>query len=72
MRSSFQVMEPITVPELTISFAIDLDVEYDSFSGRTGSDLAIALADEIETLLYEASPAVKRAYVSITGVDTND
>lgn len=65
-------MEPISVPELTVSFAIDLDVEYDSFSGRTSSDLAIALADELETLLYELSPAVKRVYVSITGIDNND
>ena len=65
-------MEPITVPELTVSFAIDLDVEYDSFSGRTSSDLAVALADEIETLIYEASPAIKRVYVSITSIANND
>jgi hypothetical protein len=65
-------MEPITVPELTVSFAIDLDVEYDSFSGRSSSDLAVALADEIETLLYEASSSVKRVYVSITGIESND
>jgi hypothetical protein len=65
-------MEPVTVPEVTLSFAIDLDVEYDSFSGRTRQDLAVALADEIETLLYEASSSVKRVYVSITGIDSND
>ena len=65
-------MEPITVPELTISFAIDIDVEYDSFGGRTTSDVAIALSDEIENLLYEASPTVKRVYTSITSIENND
>jgi hypothetical protein len=28
-------MEPVIVPRLTVSFAVDLEVEYDSFGGRS-------------------------------------
>ena len=65
-------MDPIPVPKLTISFALEIDVEYNSFGGRTKQDVAIAFADEIENLIYEVSPDVKAAFVSITGIESND
>jgi len=65
-------MEPIVVPKLTVSFAVDLDVEYDSFSGRTPQDIAIALQDELDNLLYETSPSVVGVFTSITAIDSND
>ena len=65
-------MEPITVPKLTVSFAVDLEVEYDSFGGRTAQDIAIALQDELDDLLFETSPAVKGVFTSITAIDSND
>lgn len=65
-------MEAITVPKLTVSFAVDIEVEYDSFSGKTRQDIAIALQDEIDDLLYEASPGVTSVYTSITALDSND
>lgn len=65
-------MEPVTVPKLTISFAVDLEVEYDSFGGRLPQDVAIALQDEIDDLLYEAAPGVTSVYTSITAIDSND
>jgi hypothetical protein len=65
-------MESVVVPRLTISFAVDLEVEYDSFGGRTAQDIAIALQDELDDLLFETSPAVKGVFTSITAIDSND
>jgi hypothetical protein len=60
------------VPKLTVSFAVDLEVEYDSFTGRTPQDIAIALQDEVDDLLFEASPSIKGVFTSITAVDSNE
>ncbi len=65
-------MDPVIVPRLTVSFAVDLEVEYDSFGGRTTQDIAIALQDELDDLLFETSPAVKGVFTSITAIDSND
>jgi hypothetical protein len=65
-------MDPITVPKLTVSFAVDLEVEYDSFGGRTPQDVAIALQDELDVLLFEASSSIKGVFTSITAIDSND
>jgi hypothetical protein len=65
-------MEPITVPKLTVSFAVDLEVDYDPFTGRTPDQLAAALQDELDNLLFEASPDVVGVYTSITAIVNND
>jgi hypothetical protein len=65
-------MYPVYVPKLTVSFAVDLEVEYDSFGGRTPQDIAIALQDELDNLLFETSPSVKGVFTSITAIDSND
>ena len=65
-------MVTTAVPKLTVSFAVDLEVEYDSFSGRTPQDIAIALQDEVDDLLFEASPNIKGVFTSITAVDSNE
>jgi hypothetical protein len=65
-------MVTTAVPKLTVSFAVDLEVEYDSFSGRTPQDIAIALQDEADDLLFEASPTIKGVFTSITAVDSNE
>lgn len=65
-------MEPITVPKITISYAVDLDVEYDPFSGRTAQEMAELIEDKLTDLLYEADRRVTSVFVSITSIDTND
>lgn len=64
-------MEPITVPKLTVSFAVDLEVDYDPFTGRTPTQVAAALQDELDNLLFEASSDVIGVYTSVTAIDTN-
>lgn len=65
-------MEPIVVPKLTVSFSVDLEVEYDSFNGKTADEIAEALQDELDDLLFEISPNVKGIFTSITAIDFND
>lgn len=65
-------MEPITVPKLTVSFAVDLEVDYDPFTGRKPHEVAAALQDELDTLLFETSPDVVGVYTSITAIANND
>jgi hypothetical protein len=65
-------MEVIAAPKLTVSFAVDIELNYDSFGGKTPKDIAIALQDEIDNLLYEASPSVANVFISITSIGSDD
>ncbi len=61
-------MDPIVVPKLTVSFAVDLEVEYNSFGGKTANEIADALQDELDDLLFEVSPDVKGVFTTVTAV----
>lgn len=61
-------MDPIVVPKLTVSFAVDLEVEYNSFGGKTANEIAEALQDELDDLLFEVSPNVKGVFTTVTAV----
>lgn len=65
-------MDPIVVPKLTVSFAVDLEVEYNSFGGKTADEIADALQDELDDLLFEVSPNVKGVFTSVTAVGFNE
>jgi len=65
-------MNPVAVPKLTVSFAVDLEVEYNSFGGKTAEEIAEALQDELDDLLFEVSPHVQGVFTSITSVGFND
>lgn len=65
-------MNPVAVPKLTVSFAVDLEVEYNSFGGKTAEEIAEALQDELDDLLFEVSPYVQGVFTSITSVGFND
>jgi len=65
-------MDPIAVPKLTVSFAVDLEVDYDPFVGRTPTQVAAALQDELDELLFEASPDVVGVFTSVTSIAHNE
>ena len=65
-------MRTEALPIITVSFAVDIELEYNPFDGRTKEDIAIALQDQVQDLLYEASPSVQSVFSSITFVSTND
>jgi hypothetical protein len=64
-------MEPVYVPKLTVSFAVDLEVEYNSFGGKTANEIAEALQDDLDDLLFEL-PNVTGVCTSCTSIEFND
>ena len=65
-------MEPVPVTKASITIQVDLEVEYDSFSGKTPEDVAIALQDEISDLLFEASPIVTGVITEIKSANITE
>lgn len=64
-------MEPVVVPRLTVSFAVDLEVEYNSFGGKTAEDIAEALQDEMHDLLFELGH-VTGVFTTCTSIQSDD
>ena len=58
--------------KLTVSFAVDLELDYNSFTGKTPDDIACSLQDELDDLLFEASQNVVGVFTSITHIEQND
>jgi hypothetical protein len=65
-------MESIVVPKLIVSFTVDLEIDYNSFVGRTPTQIATTLQDELDELLFEASPDVVGVCTSITSITYNE
>lgn len=65
-------MKPVAVPKLMLSFSVDLEVEYNSFDGKTTEEMADALQDDLHELLFELSPNVKGVFTSYKTVKIND
>ena len=64
-------MDTVAVPKLTVSFAVDVEVEYNSFGGKTADEIADSLQDEIHDLLFELEQ-VTGVYTTCTAIATND
>lgn len=64
-------METVPVPKLTVSFAVDIEVAYNSFNGKTTEEIAESLQDEIHDLLFELEQ-VTGVYTSCTSIESND
>ena len=64
-------METIPVPKLTVSFAVDIEVAYNSFGGKTADEIAESLQDEIHDLLFELDQ-VNGVYTSVTSITGDD
>ena len=63
-------MEPVTVPKLTVSFAVDVELAYNSFGGKTADEIAESIQDELHDLLFELEQ-VTDVYTSCTSIATN-
>ena len=64
-------METVPVPKLTVSFAVDVEVEYNSFGGKTAEEISESLQDELHDLLFELDQ-VTGVYTSCTSIAFND
>ena len=65
-------MEPVYVPRLTVTFTVELEVEYDPFKGRTTDQTAAGLVEVAENLLWETSPKVTSVVTKLIAVQSDD
>lgn len=70
-KSLYAMMETIPVPKLTVSFAVEVEVEYNSFGGKTADEISESLQDELHDLLFELDQ-VTGVYTSCTAINLND
>jgi hypothetical protein len=64
-------MKTVPVPKLTLSFSIDVEVEYNSFGGKTADEIADALQDELHDLLFELEH-VDGVSSTLISIESND
>lgn len=65
-------MKTEPTPKITVSFAVDLELDYDPFTGKTPEDIALTVQDELDTLLFEANPKVVGVFTSVTSIESHD
>lgn len=63
-------METVPVPKLTVSFAVDIEVAYNSFGGKTAEEISESLQDELHDLLFELDQ-VTGVYTSVASLAMN-
>lgn len=61
-------MDPIPTPTITVSFAIDLDLKYDPFKGKSPMEFATLIEDDLSDLLLDLRPEMLGVCTSITSV----
>jgi len=64
-------MDTVPVPKLTVSLAVDIEVAYNSFDGKTEDEITESLQDELHDLLFELDQ-VTGVYSSCTSVTSYD
>jgi hypothetical protein len=65
-------MQPVVVPKLTVRYSVELELEYDAFSGRTTEEMAELIQDKMHDLLFEVDPRVVGVYTNIASIDSDD
>jgi hypothetical protein len=65
-------MDPIPTPTITVSFAIDLDLKYDPFKGKSPIEFAALIEDDLSDLLLDLRPEMLGVFTSITSVQEHN
>ncbi len=65
-------MDSVPVPRLTLSFSVDLDVDYDPFKGKNQQEFIKYIESELQEVLFDINPAVKNVYTSLIAIEEND
>jgi hypothetical protein len=65
-------MDPIPTPTITVSFAIDLDLKYDPFKGKSPMEFAALIEDDLSDLLLDLRPEMLGVFTSITSVQEHN
>ena len=70
LRGSFFCdMDPVPAPGIRVSFAVDIEIEYDPFKGRTPEETAGLLEESVGDLLLEAHPNVLATTTQVTNIE---
>tara|TARA_R100000781_G_scaffold37554_1_gene26546 strand:+ start:496 stop:723 length:228 start_codon:yes stop_codon:yes gene_type:complete len=64
-------MDQVPVPRLSLTFSVDLDVDYNPFKGKTQEEFVKYIEGELHEVLYDINPAVKNAYTSLIAIENN-
>jgi len=64
-------MDAAPVPKLTLSFEVDIEIEHNSFSGKTPEEIADSLQDEIHDMVFELDQVIGMTS-SLTAISSND
>ena len=64
-------MDQVPVPRLTLTFSVDLDVDYNPFNGKTQDEFVKYIEGELHEVLYDINPAIKNAYTSLIAIENN-
>jgi len=65
-------MDPIPTPTITVSFAIDLDLKYDPFKGKSPIEFATLIEDDLHDALMDLRPEMLGVFTSITSVQEHN
>jgi hypothetical protein len=65
-------MDPIPTPTITVSFAIDLDLKYDPFKGKSPIEFAALIEDDLHDALMDLRPEMLGVFTSITSVQEHN
>lgn len=65
-------MDKPVVPRLILSFDVDIELEYNSFNGKTAEDIADDIKEELDDFLLEVKPTVRFVSTSLTSCKTYD
>ena len=70
LRGSFFCdMDPVPVPVIRVSFAVDIEIKYDPFKGRTPEETAGLLEESVNDILFEAHPHVLSTSAQVTNIE---
>ena len=65
-------MDPIPTPTITVSFAIDLDLKYDPFKGKSPIEFAALIEDDLHDALMDLRHEMLGVFTSITSVQEHN
>lgn len=66
------IMEPIPTPTITVSFSIELELKYDPFKGKSPTEFAALVEDDLHDALMDFRPETLNAYTSITSINEDN
>ena len=62
-------MDTVPKPVLNITISFEIEVEYDSFSGKTTEEVAVQLQDDIHETILDINPNILGVFSSILSVE---